>query len=91
MAGNQCETAGEGSPANQEGGSARSIPENVKNVLVIMTDQHRVDSIGCPGNPYAKTPSLDRIGEEGFAFTNAWTPTAICTPARSDWDEVKSS
>ena len=62
---------------------SRTIPDNVRNVLVIMTDQHRVDSIGCLGNPHARTPNLDRIGEEGFAFTNAWTPTAICTPARA--------
>ena len=61
----------------------RTIPDNVRNVLVIMTDQHRVDTIGCLGNPHAKTPNLDRIGVEGFAFTNAWTPTAICTPART--------
>ena len=61
----------------------RAIPENVCNVLVIMTDQHRVDTIGCLGNPHAVTPNLDALGESGFAFTNAWTPTAICTPART--------
>ncbi|OKL48424.1 sulfatase [Boudabousia liubingyangii] len=63
--------------------SERNIPENVKNVLVIMTDQHRVDTIGCLGNEHAQTPNLDRMGEEGFAFTNCFTPTAICTPARA--------
>lgn len=61
----------------------RDIPDNVRNILVIMTDQHRTDTIGCLGNPYAQTPNLDKIGENGFAFTNCYTPTAICTPARS--------
>lgn len=61
----------------------RRIPDNVRNILNIMTDQHRTDTIGCLGNPYAHTPHLDKIGSEGFAFTNAYTPTAICTPARS--------
>lgn len=56
---------------------------DVRNALVIMTDQHRVDTIGCLGNPHAHTPVLDRLGQEGFAFTNAFTPTAICTPARA--------
>ena len=62
---------------------SRGIPDNVRNVLVIMTDQHRVDTIGCLGNPHARTPVIDRMGREGFAFTNAFTPTAICTPARA--------
>lgn len=61
----------------------RSIPENVRNVLVIMTDQHRTDTIGCLGNENAQTPNLDALGKAGFAFTNAYTPTAICTPART--------
>ncbi|MDD7384712.1 MAG: sulfatase-like hydrolase/transferase [Actinomycetaceae bacterium] len=60
-----------------------SIPENVKNILVIMTDQHRTDTIGCLGNPYAKTPHLDWMGNNGFAFTKCFTPIAICTPARA--------
>lgn len=61
----------------------RDLPQNVRNVLVIMTDQHRIDTIGCLGNPHAQTPVLDALGEGGFAFTNAYTPTAICTPARA--------
>ncbi|MCI5826062.1 MAG: sulfatase-like hydrolase/transferase [Arcanobacterium sp.] len=61
----------------------RDIPDNVRNILVIMTDQHRIDTIGCLGNPHAHTPNLDKLGEEGFAFTHCFTPTAICTPARS--------
>ena len=61
----------------------RVIPDNVRNVLVLMTDQHRVDTIGCLGNPHAQTPNIDQLGEDGFAFTNCFTPTAICTPARA--------
>ena len=59
------------------------IPDNVRNVLVIMTDQHRTDTIGCLGNPHAQTPVIDEMGRNGFAFTNCFTPTAICTPARA--------
>ena len=35
--------------------TTRDIPDNVRNVLVIMTDQHRTDTIGCLGNPHAST------------------------------------
>lgn len=57
--------------------------KKVKNALVIMTDQHRVDTIGALGNPHAQTPNLDKLACDGFAATSAYTPTAICTPARA--------
>ncbi|GAA4200131.1 sulfatase-like hydrolase/transferase [Actinocatenispora rupis] len=53
------------------------------NVLFLMTDQHRTDAIGCYGNPHARTPNLDGLAESGTLFRNAFTPTAICTPARA--------
>ena len=44
----------------------RDIPDNVRNVLVIMTDQHRTDTIGCLGNPHARTPVIDAMGGIGL-------------------------
>lgn len=55
-------------------------------MLVIMTDQHRVDTIGAlvaHGARGVDTPNIDRLAREGFAFTEAVTPTPICTPART--------
>ena len=75
------EQAGAGMAATQQ--RRRDIPDNVRNILVLMTDQHRIDTIGCLGNPHAQTPVLDEFGNTGFAFTHAFTPTAICTPARA--------
>ena len=48
--------------------TTRDIPDNVRNVLVIMTDQHRTDTIGCLGNPHARTPVIDAMGEIGDAL-----------------------
>lgn len=53
------------------------------NVLVLMTDQHRVDSLGCYGNTVCRTPALDGLAARGVRFDGAFTPTAICTPARA--------
>jgi arylsulfatase A-like enzyme len=53
------------------------------NVLVVMTDQQRWDSLGCTGNVFVKTPSIDRLAREGARFANAFTPFPICTPARA--------
>jgi arylsulfatase A-like enzyme len=53
------------------------------NFLFLMTDQHRVDTLGCYGNPHVDTPNLDRLAESGTRFDRFYTPTAICTPARA--------
>lgn len=53
------------------------------NILLLMTDQHRVDTLGCYGNQVCQTPALDGLAARGTRFDNAFTPTAICTPARA--------
>lgn len=54
-----------------------------RNVLFLMTDQHRVDTIGAYGGPGARTPVLDQLAATGARFDRWYTPTAICTPARA--------
>ncbi|GLY04294.1 sulfatase-like hydrolase/transferase [Actinoplanes sp. NBRC 101535] len=53
------------------------------NFLFLMTDQHRVDTLGAYGNPHVSTPNLDRLAATGTRFDRWYTPTAICTPARA--------
>ncbi|GAA1779027.1 sulfatase-like hydrolase/transferase [Streptomonospora arabica] len=53
------------------------------NLLFLMTDQHRVDTLGCYGNPHVATPNIDRLASTGTRFDRCYTPTAICTPARA--------
>ena len=53
------------------------------NMVVLLTDQQRFDTLGCSGNPICRTPVLDRIAEEGMIFRNAYTANALCTPARA--------
>ena len=40
------------------------------NVLLIMTDQQPVSTIGCYGNSVVKTPAQDRLAREGMRFDN---------------------
>lgn len=54
-----------------------------QNLLFIMSDQHDPRYIGAMGNPTIKTPSIDRLVEQGTCFTNAYTPCPICVPARA--------
>ena len=53
------------------------------NILFLMADQMRSDAMGCSGNKVAKTPSLDRLASQGARFSNAFSATPTCTPARS--------
>src|SRR5699024_1068829 len=63
----------------------RSMPSRTEpmNVLFLMTDQHRVDTLGCYGGSPTHTPVLDALAARGTVFERAYTPTAICTPARA--------
>lgn len=53
------------------------------NILHIFVDQQRADTIAALGNPIIKTPNLDRLCEEGVAFTSAYSPCPVCVPARA--------
>ena len=52
------------------------------NILFLLTDQQRFDSLGCNGAPICQTPAIDEIASTGMRFTNAYTPIALCSPAR---------
>ncbi len=52
------------------------------NILFLMSDQHRADIAGFAGDEIVRTPTLDRLARDGVVFTNAYTPSPICIPAR---------
>lgn len=55
------------------------------NIVWFCTDQQRYDTIGALGNPYIKTPNIDRLCSEGTAFSNAFTQSPVCTPSRASF------
>ncbi|MFC2167587.1 arylsulfatase [Acidobacteriota bacterium] len=61
---------------------SRALPSQ-PHILLFMTDQHRGDSLGCMGNPVIKTPHIDAIARNGVVFTNGYTASPSCTPARA--------
>lgn len=52
------------------------------NILFLMSDEHRADVSGYEGNTVVRTPNLDQLAESGVVFTNAYTPSPVCIPAR---------
>ena len=53
-----------------------------RNVLFILADQFRADSLGCVGHPVVKTPSLDALIAESTSFKQCFVQTAPCGPSR---------
>ncbi|MCC5850756.1 MAG: sulfatase-like hydrolase/transferase [Verrucomicrobia bacterium] len=51
------------------------------NVLILMTDQHRWDYLGCV-TPSVPTPNLDRLAKRGTRFSEAVCPAPMCIPSR---------
>ena len=57
-------------------------PQDLPNVLVIMTDQQKATASHLYGNTFCETPSMARLAEEGVLFEHAFTPHPLCVPAR---------
>jgi arylsulfatase len=52
-------------------------------IILLMTDQQRYETISALGFPYMTTPNLDRLVERGRAFTHCYSAGATCVPARA--------
>jgi arylsulfatase A-like enzyme len=52
------------------------------NILVIIPDELRHDSLGYSGHPVFRTPHIDRIAREGVWFSRAYCTGPLCMPAR---------
>ncbi len=54
-----------------------------RNLVFIMSDQQRRDSMGCYESEWAETPHLDALADSGYLFENAYVTQPVCTPARA--------
>ena len=52
------------------------------NVIFILADDLGYGDLGCYGTTHFKTPACDRLAKEGMRFTDAHSPSAVCTPTR---------
>ena len=53
------------------------------NILFLMTDDQRNDTLGCAGHPIVKTPNIDRLAKEGVRFENMFVSNSICWVSRA--------
>jgi N-acetylglucosamine-6-sulfatase len=54
-----------------------------RNVVFILSDDHRYDALGFLGHPFAKTPAMDSLAANGAYVKNALVTTSLCSPSRA--------
>lgn len=54
-----------------------------RNLVLILSDDHRYDMMSCRGHPWIKTPHMDRLAKGGLLFENAFVTTSLCSPSRA--------
>ena len=73
---------------------ACAIQAQKPNILLLFADDQRPDTIGAHGNPYIRTPNIDRLVAEGFSFRRAYClgsqGGAVCVPSRAMLNTGKS-
>jgi arylsulfatase len=56
---------------------------NQPNIVLMMTDQQRWDTLRCLGYEHMITPHIDRLAQRGVAFSHAFVQGAVCGPSRN--------
>ena len=53
------------------------------NIIFLLADDLRYNSLGCMGNKIIKTPNIDLLAKEGTLFKNSFATTPICCVSRA--------
>jgi arylsulfatase A-like enzyme len=67
----------------QSGLIGGNAPKKRPNIIFLLTDDQRWDTMGCAGNPIIQTPNMDAMANDGVRFTNAFVTTSICASSRA--------
>ena len=59
------------------------IPEELPNILWIVSEDNSAWFAGCYGNSFATTPNIDRLAGDGFLYTHAYGTHAVSAPSRN--------
>jgi Arylsulfatase A and related enzymes len=55
------------------------------NIIFIMCDDMGYGDLGCYGQPYIKTPNLDKMAAQGMRFTQAYSGSPVSAPSRASF------
>ncbi|MEM9159160.1 MAG: sulfatase [Verrucomicrobiota bacterium] len=57
----------------------------IKNVLMLISDDLKPTTLGCYGDPIVKTPHIDSLAESGVLFRHAYCQGTTCRPSRQSF------
>src|SRR5438045_1684277 len=63
--------------------AAASAADRKPNVLYVIADMQRPQSMGCYGDTNAHTPNLDKFAKQGLQLNAAISATPVCCPYRA--------
>ena len=63
----------------------KKISGSKPNILWITGEDMSARWLGCYGNKQIETPNFDKFASEGFLYSNCFTQSPVCAPARSGW------
>jgi len=71
--------------AAQAPGAERSAGSPKRNVVFVLSDDHRYDFMGFMNEApaFLETPNMDRMAREGAHLANAFVSTSLCSPSRA--------
>lgn len=78
-------SAGLASAALAKGETVAADSTKHPNIIFLLTDDQRWDTLGCMGNDIIQTPHIDAMASEGVVFDNAFITTSICAPSRATY------
>src|SRR5215510_4249938 len=63
-----------------------TIAQNKKpNIIFILADDLGYGDIGCYGQQKIETPNIDKLAQKGMRFTQFYSGSTVCAPARSSF------
>ena len=69
----------EASPNANEDAGRQSRP----NIIFLLTDDQRDNTLGAMGHPFVKTPNMDRLLRQSLRFRNTYIAEPTCSPSRT--------
>ena len=63
--------------------SSAGAAETPPNIIFLLTDDQRWDTLGVSGNSIIQTPNLDQLARQGVRFDNVFVTTSICATSRA--------